>query len=380
VHNTDFQQIPGINSTFLSLYGTTMENSGVEDAYNGGVPGTTLFPNDIDESDNRTYKETQYSTFGQLDLTPLPTWHVGIGGRVEHAAEHFDSVEIGFYQIGNISPYHQQGQATNFTPKVTVSKDVTPDETVYASVGQGFRLGGPTGPITFGPNTVCAGDFAAINQTTQPTKFGADSLWTYELGSKGRFFGNALSVNAAGFYTNWKNIQQQIYLPTCGYYFTENVGDAQIYGGEVEATLRLTSDLRLNVNASSETATIFHSINPIDVPVGSLLVDVPVAAVTAGAVYTREITDRLNLVARAEYAWTGHSHGSYQSYNSNYYNPSYGVMNASVALRRGAYEFTLYARNLLDDKTIIQSPEINTVVQGYTVRPRTIGVTVKAGF
>ncbi len=380
VHNIDFQQIPGINSTFLGLYGLTMENSSVEDAFNGGVPGTVLFPNDVDESDNRTYKETQVSAFGQIDLTLAPTWRLGLGGRVEHAAEHFDSVESGFYQIGNISPYHQQGDATTFTPKITVSHDLSADETVYASAGQGFRLGGPTGPITFGPNTVCAGDFQTINQTSQPTKFGADSLWTYELGSKGRFLDNRLSFSAAGFYTHWKNIQQQIYLPTCGYYFTENVGDAEIYGGEVEASLQLTQHLRLNLNASSETATITKSINPIDVPTRSLLIDVPVGTATFAGIYSRDLTDRLKLVARADYAWTGRSHGSYQSTNPNYYNPSYGVANANIALIRDGYEIALYAKNLFDDKTIIQSPQINTVTQGYTVHPRTIGVTLKAGF
>ena len=72
--------------------------------------------------------------------------------------------------------------------------------------------------------------------------------------------------------------------------------------------------------------------------------------------------------------------GSYQSVNANYYNPSYGVANASVALDRAGYEIALYVKNLFDDKTIIQSPEINTVVEGYTVHPRTIGVTLKAGF
>ena len=380
VHNTDFQQIPGINSTFLNLYGTTMENSAVESNYNGGVAGTTLFPDDIDESDNRTYKETQYSAFGQLDLRLAPDWKLGVGGRVEHAAEHFDSVETGFYQIGNISPYHQDGQATTFTPKLTLTHDLNTDQTLYASAGQGFRLGGPTGPITFGPNTVCSGDFAAINQTTQPTKFGSDSLWTYELGSKGRLFDGRLFFSAAGFYTNWKNIQQQIYLPTCGYYFTENVGDAEIFGGEVEASLKLTHNLRLNFNASSETATITKSINPTDVPTGSTLIDVPVGSAKLGAVYSRDLTDEVKFVARADYDWTGRSHGSYQSVNANYYNPSYGVANASVALDRAGYEIALYVKNLFDDKTIIQSPEINTVVEGYTVHPRTIGVTLKAGF
>ena len=148
----------------------------------------------------------------------------------------------------------------------------------------------------------------------------------------------------------------------------------------MEANLQLTQHLRLNLNASSETATITKSINPIDVPTRSLLIDVPVGTATFAGIYSRDLTDRLKLVARADYAWTGRSHGSYQSTNPNYYNPSYGVANANIALIRDGYEIALYAKNLFDDKTIIQSPQINTVTQGYTVHPRTIGVTLKAGF
>ena len=33
-----------------------------------------------------------------------------------------------------------------------------------------------------------------------------------------------------------------------------------------------------------------------------------------------------------------------------------------------------------DDRTIIQRPEINTVIEGYTVRPLTVGLTVKVPF
>jgi outer membrane receptor protein involved in Fe transport len=380
VHNTDFQQIPGINSTFLSLYGETLEQSSAETAFNGGIPNTVLFPNDIDESDNRTYRETQYAAFGQVDYDPWPDWHIGVGARYEIAAEHFDSTEIGFYQIGNISPYHQEAKSNSFTPKLTLSHDFTANETVYASAGEGFRLGGPTGPITFGPDTVCAGDFAAINQTTQPTHFGSDNLWTYEVGSKGQYFDHRLSLNAAAFYTDWHNIQQQIYLPTCGYYFTENVGDGRIYGGELEATFKVTAHLKLDASASAESATISRSINPIDVPVGANLIDVPDGAFTLGASYTTPVTGAWRLTARGEYAWTGHSYGSYQATNADYYNPAYGVVNASVLLTNGDYDVSLYAKNLLDDHTVIQTPEINTVVEAYTVHPREIGVTLRARF
>jgi outer membrane receptor protein involved in Fe transport len=384
VHNIDFQQIENLNSIFQNLYGETLEQSSAETAFNGGIPNTVLFPDNIDEYDNRTYVSTQYAAFGQVDYNPTPTWHFGVGGRFDYYREHFDSVEIGFYQIGNISPYHQQSNATSFTPKFTASHDFSPQETVYASAGEGFRLGGPTGPIVFGPGTVCALDFAAINQTTQPTQYGSDSLWTYEAGSKGSYFNNRLSLNAAGFYTTWHNIQQSIYLPICGYYFTENAGDARIYGGEFEATLRVNANLQLNASASANSAKITKSINPVDIPVGAHLIDVPVSTYTVGAIYDLPLEDQWDLRARVDWAYTGHSFGSYETINPvgqpnlNFHNPGYGVLNASVSLTKGRYVFSIYAKNALNDQTLIQTPEVNTVYQGFTVHPRVIGVMIQA--
>jgi iron complex outermembrane receptor protein len=386
IHETDFQQIDNINSTFANLYGETLEQSSAEVAFNDGIPNTVLFPDNIDEFDNRYYYNRQYAAFGQIDWDFLPTWHAGFGGRYEYASEHFDATEIGFYQIGNISPYHQAQTANSFTPKFTLSHELSPDENLYASAGEGFRLGGPTGPIVFGPGTVCAQDFAAINQTTQPTQFASDTLWTYEAGSKGAYFGDRLSVNAAAFYTDWRNIQQQIYLPICGYYFTANVGDARIYGGEFEAVLKVTEALRLEASGSANSAVITRTVNPVDVPVGSNLVDVPNGTFDIAAVFKEPISNDIGLSSRIDYDYTGYSYGSYQKVNPvgqinlNYYNPSYGVLNASVSLSKGPYVATLYAKNLLDDKTLIQTPEVNTVFEGYTVHPRVIGMSIDAHF
>jgi hypothetical protein len=94
--------------------------------------------------------------------------------------------------------------------------------------------------------------------------------------------------------------------------------------------------------------------------------------------------------ALVDYDWTGHSNGSYQRFtptvalgsplNLNFNNPPYGVMNAHISLSTTHYEISIYAKNLLDDQTIIQSPEINTVYEGYTVHPREVGVMLKASF
>lgn len=378
IHNTNFQQIPGINTAFQGIYGFPMEQSLVQDTY--GAPGLLLFPNDIDESDDRTYREKQIAVFGQIDYDLTPVLHVGVGGRYVKAREDFTSTEIGFYQIGNISPYNQSANFHSFTPKVTVGYDIDKNRHLYASTGEGFRLGGPTGPIVFGASSVCASDFAAIGQATQPTQFNSDKLWTTEVGTKNVLADNRLSLAASLFYTNWTDIQQQIYLPTCGYYFTANVGDAHIYGGEVEASFRPAPSLALSLTAGSESAKITKTNNPSTVAVGAHLIDVPSLTVTAGVTHTLVFGSGTKLTSRANYAWTGHSYGSYDPTNTNYDNPSYGVLNLSATLARNEYEFTLFAKNALDNHTIIQRPQINTVVEGYTVRPRTIGITGKVKF
>jgi hypothetical protein len=112
---------------------------------------------------------------------------------------------------------------------------------------------------------------------------------------------------------------------------------------------------------------------------------VPVNSFTVGAVYNREFGD-VDMRVRMDYAYTGHSYGSYETVNPvgqpnlNFYNPAYGVLNGSISLSRGRYVFTLYAKNLLNNQTLIQTPEVNTVYQGYTVHPRVIGASLNAHF
>ena len=394
VHNTDYQTIGGVNSVFQSIYGTTMENSLVETAYGnpnygqaGGGPAITLFPGDIDESDDRTYRQQQFAVFGQASIAFAKGWKLDLGARYSAAHEDYISVETGFYQIGNLgyqtsgqpasAPYLQDATSHAFLPKGTLYHDLAPTSSVYASVAKGYRLGGPTGPIVFGPTSVCNGDFQAIGQTSQPTRFEGDSLWTYEVGSKNEFMGHRIRVNASGYLTNWKNIQQQIYLPTCGYYFTSNVGDARIWGAEADISVKVMNGFSLSGTASANNAKIIRSNNPIDVAVGQHLIDVPGFTASAGLNYMHQVTATAALVGLVNYAYTGHSYGSYLLTDTNYYNPGYSVVNASLGLRFGPHQISIYVKNLLDDKTIIQRPQINTVTEGYTVHPRTIGLSLK---
>jgi outer membrane receptor protein involved in Fe transport len=380
IHNTNFQQIPGINAAFKQIYGVPLEQSPVNDFYGG--PGITqLFPNDVDEADEKRYNERQYAIFGQADYDILSDLHAAVGARYLIARDVVNFTTYGFYQIGNFSPFNQLSHSYAFTPKFTMTYDVDAASNVYGSVSKGYRLGGPEpSPAPFGPTTVCAGDFSNLGITSDPLKFASDKLWTYELGSKNRLDDNKLSVNGSAYYTQWSNIQQQIYLPTCGYYVTLNVGDAEIYGGELEVSYRPLQGLTLGATASYQHAAITRTDNPSTVAVGQRLIDVPYQTFTGSVQYDYPLNGDMTLTARADYTWTGRSNGSYQLGNSDYYNPSYGVLNASVGIETETYDVSLYAKNLGDDRTIIQRPELNTVIEGYTVRPLTVGITAKVRF
>jgi iron complex outermembrane receptor protein len=392
IHDVDFQQIPGISTAFTKIFGARMENTYVNTLYGPPGPGySLLFPDDIDESDNRFYSERQYAVFGQLDYDILPRLHGSLGGRYATTHETYTSNEIGFYQWPNISPYNQEGTFSAVTPKAVLSYNLTPESNVYTSVAKGFRNGGPTGPIPYGGfnGGVCGPNLHTYGLNAGPTKFDSDSLWTYELGSKNRLDDNHLSIDAAVYATNWKNIQQSLYLPTCGYYFTANVGDAKIYGGEIEINYRPISHLTLAVTADVQHAYISSAANPSEATVGSWLIDVPDYNYTGSAAYLFPLAAGSSLVSRVDYTYSGSSYGSYQpldylnsppTTNPNYRNPGYGVLNASFGFTSKIWDVSLYAKNLANDRTIIQQPEVNTVFEAYTVRPRTVGLTLKLRF
>ncbi len=380
-HHTNYQRIPGINSVFEQIYGYSIDapQSLVRQAY--GAPGIAeLFPDDVDEADESGYEEKQYAIFGQIDYDILPRLRASAGARYSIADVSYNFRTYGFYQIGNISPYAQQDKYSAFTPRFALSYDLNGDSTLYASASKGFRLGGPTGPLPFGPTTVCATDEANLGIKSQPTKFDSDKLWSYELGSKNRLFGGRLTLDGAIFLIEWTNIQQQIYLPTCGYYFTDNVGNAQSYGGEIEARYRVAGGLILSGSVSIEHSTITSTNNPTTVQVGERVLNTPDATFDGAISYSTSISDRVSGFLRLDYNFVGQSHGDYVASNSNYLNPAYGVLNMALGIDYGRWEVSLYGKNITDNTTYIQRPEINTVFEAYTVRPVTVGLTAKYRF
>jgi outer membrane receptor protein involved in Fe transport len=373
----DDEFIPGEQADFQSIFG-----------YGIGSPqspvGSTTYPgvsfaNDLIFLGHTWLTERQLAPFGELGLQITPQLKATVGLRYVSARSDYDVVSGGFYGFGLPTNYTDSEHFSATTPKASLDYAVNDSENLYVTVAKGFRLGGPTGPDPANvPGGTCDADYATLDIANPPTKYQSDSLWSYELGSKGRYLDNRFSVNAAAYSIKWTSIQQTINLPTCGFGFTTNVGDAQIYGSELELKALVLPSLTLSLNGGTTHAYI-SSVSGLGagiVNVGESILNVPKYSITPSIDFDTPIGDSMTAFVRADYAYTGRARAYFDSSGLNQlFSPGYGIVNLNVGFTRDKLTVGLYAKNLFNWNNIIQYPSVNSVPEGYTVRPATIGIT-----
>jgi len=386
----DDEYIPGVQATFQKIfgYGIYSPQSVVGPSYYAATAAypAESFANDLIYYGHTYPKQQQIAPFGEMgfEITPALKGAVGVRYVSAKASQVVDSG--GFYSYGLPATYNVDQKFSATTPKFSLDYALNASSNLYATIAKGFRLGGPTGPVpAYEPNGpppatagTCDADYRNLGLTGAPDEYQSDSLWSYELGSKGRYLDNRLSINAAVYAINWSNIQQTINLPICGFYFTTNVGDAKVYGSEFELRALVTPKLTLSLNAGSTHAyiTSVSTEGAGIVSPGEWVLNVPLYTVTPSVDYDVPINDRTSVFARADFPYTGRSRGYFDSSPlPNHFQPGYGIVNMSVGVTRDKLSVGLYAKNLLNWKNIIQYPSVNSVQEGYTVRPMTIGIS-----
>jgi outer membrane receptor protein involved in Fe transport len=353
---------------------TVLANSGLTNqSYNNFLLGS------LDEvyMQNYTENQKQYAVFGEFTYEVLDRVKANVGLRVLHAEDSINGIGGSYYNADAQPTYKGSTSYNGYTPKFSLSYDLAPMGSVYASATKGVRLGGFNEPI---PQFACGTDFSKLGITKSPSNFQADSLWSYEAGSKLSLFDNRISIDAAGYYIDWQNIQQQINLVTCGYNYTANAGNAQSYGGELEVRGKVTDELILSISGSDTAATLTSVSHGAGATVGQHVIGVPDWNVHFGYEVTLPVNDDDAVFARGDYALTGPSHGAYNLQDPDFKRPIYEEVNASLGLLFGRLQWQIYGKNLTNNQKVIQHPSLLSVSQGYTLRPMTVGVSLGAKF
>jgi iron complex outermembrane recepter protein len=278
-------------------------------------------------------------------------------------------------------------------PKFSLSYEFNKDLMVYATAAKGFRPGGGNQPLpTGGPLWAPGGVPLSVspfkyNGGLWPKSYNPDTLWSYELGEKARFFDRRLTANASVYYEKWSNVQL-LELPN-DYLLTDNGGTAKIYGGEIELRAALGAGFQLGVSGgythASLKAGIHYTIQPYD-----KLPDVPTHTADINLTYAHALTEKYQFTARVENTYVasrldltfppGFGTGELTSL------PSYDLTNIRAGIHSDAgWGAALFANNLFNKQAYLENMTQLTLTNAsfnrvITNQPLTIGVDLTYTF
>jgi outer membrane receptor protein involved in Fe transport len=209
-------------------------------------PNGLIFNGPIDQVIDK-----QIALFGEVNFKITDTFKATVGLRVSKV-DYTGSVYGTGPFLGATIVQQSSGSDKPVTPKVVFSWQPDRDDLVYVSGSKGFRPGGPN----VGVGSICDGNLTSLGLTQVPGKYSSDSLWSYEIGSKNTFLDHTLQINTSLFYIDWNNIQQNVYLPSCGEEFTANLGKAKSEGGDIEVLYKPVEALTLDLAAAYTDARL----------------------------------------------------------------------------------------------------------------------------
>ncbi len=181
----------------------------------------------------------QFASLG-YDITDKLTATVEV--RHEHEQQAYvqrpTNAGTAFVYSGPSTNVFDLSQSFDFvTPRATIDYQLTPDTLVFATVGKGVKAGGF--------NT-------ASNITPEQRTYDEEESLNYEIGAKNDLFDRRLRANVALYYTDWQNQQVACQNPGTGgstnRTYTCNVGEASVWGVELDGVWRITEAFEVSGN------------------------------------------------------------------------------------------------------------------------------------
>lgn len=314
--------------------------------------------------DDRHDKIDEIAAYGEASWAFAPRWLAAVGGRAFNIHTRTTSEVVS----ENFAPRSLDQQVTfsGFAPKISVQRELSAGDLIYAVMSQGQRTGGI--------NSGGAVPLPALQETYAP-----DKLTNYEVGVKLRLWDDRVALNSAVFYDVWKDIQTDQFRAS-GIPFTTNAGDAGILGLEAEAQIQLTDNLSAVLNGRIDR-TRFTNANPIFTSAFvDGLPDAPNASGGGVLTYKRTLGGDWRLTLVGETTYVGRSHVNFDTRFPEM--GGYVRTKLLVEIRRkavGLQVFLTNPTNAFNDTFAFGNPFNPNLTQQVTPqRPRTLGFTLFA--
>lgn len=341
--------------------------------------------------------DKQAAVFGEANVKLGVGFSVTGGVRVERAEFIGNSVIYGPFLgplIGPQTPVLSSGSSssTPVTPRAVLAYKSTRDVLMYASVAKGYREGG----LNQGLGVNCLAQLQAIGINQSPAGFGQDSLWSYELGGKFTLLDRRLQINASLFYIDWKNVQQNVYLPTCGQQFVANLGAASSRGGDIDVEFRPIESFLFSLQAAYTDAKYTETVcggalgcvaglaAPI-VSKGDKLPGAPETYTLSGEYDAPKWAERepyvhfdLHFSARQSGLLAGQNPANGTADPSVPNVPGFTTLGVRAGMRWAGIDLSLFGQNLTNAHPVLvysRDTIVSPLYFGRSLRPMTIGAT-----
>ena len=335
----------------------------------------------LDASNSTTTEQAQLAAFGEVRLRFLGRLTLAAGARLER--ERYDSRTPGQYDpnpnIPGPGPFLLRSDHTLLAPSLSLFYEAGSGQVYYFSTARGYSPAGVDAALP-----TCLAD---------ATPYPADTVWSYEFGTKLRLGEGEDYLNATAFDARWNN--GPVVIGNClvnhmpGGAFSRGVElDAQLLHWNLLSTLSLAYiDAHYSDTVSADGQVIVNAGDALGTP--------PLVAspwnVVASIQRTFPLPGTLTATVRAEDAF--HSRNSGPFYTGipgpTYYapnlagDPATNILNlrATMSLPSAGrnLDVALFLTNAFDSQPTLlkrtKGVNVSTLTYATTYRPRTLGIS-----
>lgn len=312
------------------------------------IPGMPLRHAKTTSDDVAVFGELRYGLGGGFTIVPGMRYEwAGREGENAHPAPFIAEAEKDYAKV---------------LPSIALLYAPTSNFTAYAKYARGFKPGG----------------FIADRALTDINEFRFDEETSdnYEIGFKSRPFGRFLALNGSLFYSDTENYQvlNQFSPSEFG---VNNAERVESYGGELEASLQMTSQLRLFGGLGVTHATFGEFVNDYADFSGNEVSFIPSFTTNYGFEYRADWGGYLLVDARTL--------GDYYLDEANA-SKQKGVtlLNATLGFKYGDMDIAFFGRNILNERYVVNSYDFagtgGVGAYGALGDPATYGVRTKVSF
>jgi iron complex outermembrane receptor protein len=335
----------------------------------------------------RTENETNsYATYGQLDWAFRENWNLTVGLRftydVATAVDCGNLPATGPFAAfpacagvgGSLNVVNETFSVSpsdnwdDLSYKVALQYFPNDDVMIYGSITTGYKSGG------------FAGSQGVASSASIPVD--PETAINYELGFKGDLFDNTLRLNMTGFYTDYEDLQIVRFGPVTGSAFgtfqTTNIGQADIYGIEVEWGWYPTENIRVLGNYaymdSEVTGLLINTTGGLVDASGSNLRQAPESSWNGIVGYTLP-TAMGTFDFQVEYSYMDEQINDYIDQRTVI--QQHELVDARIAWTSNdeKWEVAVWGKNLTDEEYFSHSYVIGPGVFGFWGPPQTYGIT-----